>query len=119
MARKRIKITAKMLIAKRACPEQVDMLRAMWPKGAVLSERVLLQAARAGAHLDWFASRFLSAPARAEHKKVSAPAWAQYEGVSALAWEEYERVCAPAWAQYERVCAAVLWAIVKKHGIID
>jgi len=100
-------ITAPMLEAHNACPEQVATVRKHWPDGAKLTKASLLKAARLKLDLIWFAEEFLSPTA-----------WAEYNKVRASALAEYDKVRAPAWAEYDKVRASALATIIQKHGII-
>jgi cell division septum initiation protein DivIVA len=105
-------LTAEQLEAADACPDQVELFRGRFGESVRVTEA---QAAKVSGLFDWdwAATRLLSAPARAEYKRVEAQARAEYERVTAPAWAEYERVKAPAWAEYERVTAPA-WAEYKR-----
>ena len=80
-----MKITAEMLEASGACSDQVAVFRKHWPNGARPLLRTIKKAARLGLDLDWFARRFLTAPAWAAYLEATAPALAAYYEATATA----------------------------------
>ena len=67
-------ITAKMLREKGACREQVEQFATLFPSGTTVTLRSARRAASAGLSLDWFAVRFLSAPALRAYEEACATA---------------------------------------------
>ena len=89
-----MKVTAKQLRAKDACPDQVLIFEKEWPNGVEISQEVLQRAVEVHLDLDWFAFTFLPAPAREAYKKAIAPAWAAYIKATATAWAAYDKATA-------------------------
>ena len=73
-----MRITSKMLLAKRACSEQVATFTRLWPGGVEVSMETCQQAAAANLNLRWFAEHFLPAPALEAYKQASSAAAAAY-----------------------------------------
>jgi hypothetical protein len=102
-----MKITAEMLRAEGACPDQVAVFEKHWPNGADPRRLpTLKKAARLGLDLDWFAGRFLSEEA-----------WAAYREARATAWAAYEEATATALAAYDEATATALHAVIKQYGL--
>jgi hypothetical protein len=103
-----MKITSKLLRAKRACKAQVDLFKALGGDTLELTEALCVKHA---SEFDWAwaADNLLSAPAWAEYDRVRASAGAEYDRVVAPARAEYDRVVAPASAKYNRVVASAFW----------
>ena len=130
-----MKITAKALREKGACPEQVELFVSEWPEGGEVTEAGLLRAAKIGLDMGWFARHFLPSPLWAEYERQDAPLWAEYDrqDASLLAeylrqrapilaeykrqnaalWAEYERQRAPLWEEYKRQNALLIWRLLK------
>ena len=100
-----MRITAKMLIAKRACSEEVATFTRLWPDGVEVSEETCQQAAAANLNLRWFAEHFLPAPALAAHQQARATALEAYEQAAATAAAAYKQARAPASAAYKQARA--------------
>ena len=96
-----MKVTAKMLERKQACPGQVEVFKAEWPEGVIVTEEALLRAVELGLDLEWFALHWLSASIEAEYKR-------QRAAIDA----EYKRQRAPIYAEYKRQIAAILFAAI-------
>jgi uncharacterized membrane protein YqiK len=120
-------ITAKMLREKGASCLQVATFEKEWPKGGKTTLKNIQRAAELSLDLDWFASHFLSASARAEFYKATAPARAEYEKATASARAEfykataparaeYEKATAPARAEYEKAMASALYKVIKQSS---
>ena len=107
------KITYRMLQARGACEDQVDLFRKTFPNGVVPSLAACRKAARAGLDLTWFANKFLSAPALAAYEKAVAPEWSEYAKAVVAALAEYEKARAAAWSEHEKATAAALAAYDK------
>jgi hypothetical protein len=78
-------LTAKQLIEKDACPEQVRKFRRMFGASVRVTEARAISVADKF-DFQWAADVLLSAPALAEYERVTVPAWAEYERVRAAAW---------------------------------
>ena len=130
-----MRLTKKMLLEKNACHPAVETFAKEWPDGCDVNRKNVLRASELMLDLDWFASKFLTAPARAEYekardsafaeyekakdsafaeyKKADASAFAEYKKAEAPARAEYGKVRAPAWAEYKKAEASA-WAKYKK-----
>lgn len=105
------KITAEMLIEKGAppgCDEVIDF-RNEWPDGAEVTLENLNRAAELCLSQDWFAAKFLSAPALEAYlkatvkakeacQKVTHPVWRDSLDARIAAEDAYEKATAPALA---------------------
>jgi len=83
-------ITDAMLLG--ACPEQRDIFRKEWPKGAAVTVRNGLRAVKLGLNISWLA-RYL-----------------QYD-----LWVEYQRQLAQQWAEYQRQIVFILVPLLRKQ----
>ena len=92
-----MRVTAESLQDLHACPDQVDLFRATFPRGTRVTRTALVKAAKAGLDVGWWAGRALPASLRAEYERQRAPLRA-----------EYDRQRAPLWAEYQRQRALVL-----------
>src|SRR3990167_10654749 len=100
-----MKITAKFLREKNACPEQVEKSQAVFPNGAAVTRKNLIQAAKATLRLNWLAKEILTASALNAYKAATAPAEAKYNAATASAWAKYNAAKASAWAKYNAAIA--------------
>lgn len=91
-----LRITARLLASKGACPDQVKLFRRTFPKGADVTVKNALKAVSAGLDLNWAACNLLSAPAWKAYLKATAPAWKAYKEATAPALEAYEEATATA-----------------------
>ena len=102
-------ITLSLLSRLKACDEHVEKFRIAFPDGIRIEGEPDPDTTRkiggAGLDVEWFASKILTAPARAEFDRVVAAARAEYARVVAAARAEYARVEAAARAEYARVMA--------------
>jgi len=103
------RLTAKMLVSKGACADQVSKFRRLWPRGVVPSRAAIQRAEKAGLCLDWYAKHFLSASALATYDAARATAWVTYDAARASAWATYEAARAPALATFD-AARAPAWA---------
>ena len=103
-------ITPAKLRAAGACPGQRKVFAKMFPTGTTVTLSSVRRCAKAELDLGWFASAFLSAPARAAYCAATAPAWAAYCAATAQAQGVYDAATASAWAAY---CAAKATALVR------
>jgi hypothetical protein len=94
-------ITAKWLVERDACVEQVRKFRRKYPNGAKLTRKNLLAARAAGLDVFWLTG-FIDPSAWAEYVKARDAAWAEYDKASAPAWAEYDKARAPARAEYDK-----------------
>ena len=101
-----MKITTRMLQAKRACSPQLTKFTELFPEGTEITETLCVQHASVF-QWAWAAENLLSAPARAEYDKVRASAWAEYDKVCASTRAEYGKAsaaAAAAAAEYNETC---------------
>jgi hypothetical protein len=91
-------VTVSMLADVRACSEQVDLFRSLFPTGVVVSRQTCLSVADQF-DWSWAAENLLSQPTRAEYEKVDQPTRAEYEKVDQPTRAEYQKVCAGAFAE--------------------
>jgi len=105
-------ITASDLLAKGACKSEVDRFGKVFPKGAALSLRSALKAARNDFDIDWFAIHFLSAATWDDYKKARAPAWDAYVKTIAPDWDACEEARATAFDTYKKARAKALWEVI-------
>ena len=96
-------VTSRFLVKLKACEDQLDLFKKVFPRGAELSEADVVKAAKAGLSLGWLAEHTLSGPALAEYDKARGPALAEYKKARGRAWAKYEKACGPARAKYEKV----------------
>ena len=96
------RITARLLLNKRACAEQVRIFRREWPRGVTPSLAACERAAALGLDLEWFAVHFLSAQASAAYYAALAQARAAYRAA-----------VAPALAAYYAATAKALWSAMQ------
>ena len=98
-----MKITKRMLQAKGACEDQVQLFARLFPQGV---EPTVELCAEHVSDFDWgwAAAKMLPPLARAEYERVMATARAEYERVRASARAEYGRVKATTfgWLAAER-----------------
>ncbi|KKL72792.1 hypothetical protein LCGC14_2081420 [marine sediment metagenome] len=88
-------ITAAMLRAKDACPDQIAVFKTEWPNGVRPTLKSIKRAAELGLDLGWFAAAFLGAPAREAYDKAMAPARKAADG-KAMAPRAYDKARADA-----------------------
>jgi uncharacterized membrane protein len=103
-----MRLTKKMLLEKNACHPAVETFAKEWPDGCDVNRKNVLRASELMLNLDWFASKFLTAPALAEYEKAEASARAKYKKSIAPAWAEYKKAEASAWAEYKKAKASAL-----------
>ncbi len=99
-------VTAEFLLELRACDTEVGRFRKDFPHGVRLTLAAITRAALKHYDLTWFASKTLTAAARAEYDKATAAARAEYDKAAAAARAEYGKATAPAWAEYGKATAA-------------
>ncbi len=113
-------LTYEMLRAKKACPEQANEFRDLFPAGVVLTEALCLAHA-SDFNFCWAARHLLSASAQEACEKACVPAWEAYCKARASAWEAYDKsgaapleayakARASAWEAYDKACAAAFFA---------
>ena len=73
-----MKLTAKDLIAKDACPKQVALFRKHFPRGGTVTLAKVLSVAEVF-NWDWAAGRLLTPSNQAEYQRAIAPALAEAE----------------------------------------
>jgi hypothetical protein len=103
-----MKITVKMLRDLRACSDQVDRFRALFPAGAKVTKSNVELAVAASLNIRWAADNLLSPAQRAEYDRIEGPARAEYDRIEGAALAEYDRIEGPAWAEYDRIKGAAL-----------
>ena len=122
------RVTDKTLRRLGACADQVDqveLFRRTFPDGANPTRKNLLLAASVGLSLDWYASKALSAPLRAEYYRQIALLLAEYDKQAALLRVEHDKQIAPLraaydqqaallWAEYEKQTAPLLWGLFRR-----
>jgi len=101
-----MKVTAKQLLTKDACKDQVDIFRKEWPKGVVVTEEVLQRAVELNLDLRWFALTFLPAPA-----------WEAYNKAIATALAAFDKAIATALAAYYKATATALWQVITEYKL--
>ena len=99
-----MRITSAWLKARHACPEQIEVFSREWPKGVVVSLKVLKRAVELCLDLDWFAKRVLKAPAEKA-----------YQEATASAEKAYQEAGASALKAYREARASDLWKALKKQ----
>jgi len=78
-------ITAEMLREKKACEYQVEKFESEWSSGVVVNAKSVKRAGELGLEINWFAEKFLSAPAWKAYEEATAPARKAYEEAKASA----------------------------------
>ncbi len=74
------KVTVALLRKLGASCQGVEDFKRVFPRGAGITWANCLKAAEAHLDIDWFASHFLTAPAREAYEKAVAPAfWKVYQ----------------------------------------
>ena len=107
-----MKVTVEQLRAKRACTDQVKVFEQEWPDGVEITLEVLQRAVELELDLDWFACRFLPAPALEAYHKATAPAWKAFQEARAPAWKAYHKAIAPTWEAYNKAMASALYQVI-------
>lgn len=72
------RITADMLADKKACADQVETFRKLFPRGTPVTLAAAKRCVKAGLDLDWFAQAFLPPKAYADYLAKRAPLLADY-----------------------------------------
>ena len=85
-------ITGEMLSDMAACDSQVNIFEDEWLDGGVMTLQNVVRATELSLDLDWFASRFLSDPARKAYDEAVDPARKAYFEVVDLARKAYNEV---------------------------
>jgi len=86
---KRVMITAKMLRAKGAYADQVEIFRKMWPGGATVTKGNALKAAKLGLNDEWFARYLLPTKLHNEYDAKLKPLDDEYLAKLKLLDDEY------------------------------
>ena len=107
-------ITAQDLREKGANCGEVERFRKHWPGGAEINEANLLEAAKLGFNLQWFAENFLPLHLQEEFSRQEAPIWDEYNRQLALFLEEYIRQKASLRDEYNRQIALLLARLFKE-----
>ena len=108
-----MKLTYKELKAKDPCNDQFEIYKANFPNNCKVTKRGILKAVELNLDLDWFANKFLPAPAWKACNKATEPAWEAYQKATEPAWEAYQKAIASAWEAYNKTTASALWKIIK------
>jgi len=93
------RITADLLAAKGACPDQLDKFRERWPDG--LDVETVMPGEVAGLSVGWAVRALLPAPAWEAWKEAEAAAWKAYAEATTTAREAFVEATAPARRAYE------------------
>ncbi len=94
-----MKVTARQLRAKRACPKQVLIFKKEWQEGVEITEEVLQRAVELKLDLSWFALEFLPKPAQEDYDRAIDSAWGDLDNALASAWEDLDKAIASAFWQ--------------------
>ena len=95
-----MKISLEWLQARDACRDQVEIFAREWPKGVVVSLKVLKRAAELQLDIDWFAGRVLRTPLYADYQAKRATLDADYHAKCAPLDADYRAKRAPLDADY-------------------
>ena len=101
-------ITRKLLEAKGACREQVEVFAKAWPDGGPVTPENCLEAVRLGLDLGWAAQHLLKAAALRAYDE--GPAWRAYEEARAAALRAYKEARAAALRAYDEAEAPAFYA---------
>ena len=107
------RVTSRFLVKLKACEDQLDLFKKVFPRGARLSEASVIKAVEARLDLGWLAAKTLSGLARAEYRKVCALAWSEYEKACGPALAEYDKIYTLAWTNYEKACGLAWLKLLK------
>ena len=94
-------ITAEWLTVHDACEEQQALFEKTWPDGAHVTKTSLVQAAKVGLNLQWFAERVLPRSLYADYRAKRAPLDADYQAKRDALYADYRAKCAPLDADYQ------------------
>ena len=94
-------ITAEWLTVHNACEEQQALFEKTWPGGAHVTKKALVQAAKVGLNLEWFAGRVLPRSLYADYRAKRAPLYADYQAKCAPLDADYRAKRAPLYADYQ------------------
>ena len=102
-----MRVTAEMLQAENACPDQVGIFAAEWPDGVEVTESTLARAHDLGLDVEWWVAHCLPAPIQAEYDKQMAPISAEYDKQVDTIRAEYRKQVAPIQAEYDKQMAPI------------
>ena len=77
------KITYGMLVAQKACLEQREKFKELFPEGVEVTEEKVAEFSSVF-DFDWAARNLLKAPLLAAYEEAKAPLWAAYEEAKAV-----------------------------------
>ena len=101
-----MKVTARQLRAKRACPNQVLIFKKEWQEGVEITEEVLQRAVELKLDLSWFALEFLPKPAQED-----------YDRATDSAWGDLDNAIASAWGDLDKATVSALHQIIAEYGL--
>lgn len=93
-----MKVTVRMLKAKGACSNQVELFKSLFPNGVEVTEEVCVANAD-NFDWNWAANNLLTPLQLAKYQRIEAPARADFKRITASARAEYKRITASAFAK--------------------
>ena len=113
-------ITAEWLTVHDACKEQQALFEKTWPDGAHVTKTSLVQAAKVGLNLQWFAERVLPrslyADYRAKHDAMNADYRAKCDALYADYQAKRDALDADYQAKYDALLIEIIWAARTAEG---
>ena len=103
-----MKITAKILEDKNACPSQLHKFRKLFPDGVEVTAAVCISVADEF-DWDWAANNLLPPSFLADYEAKEVSLWKDYDAKVASPRADYNAKVAPLWADYNAKVAP-LWA---------
>jgi hypothetical protein len=106
-------LTRKILQAKGACREQLDMFVRDFPDGTEVTAAVCR--ANPGYDYAWVARKLLPPEKRAAYRAARAPHLAAYQAAEAPLWAAYQAAEALHWAAYEAAVAEAFGRVCEEE----
>jgi len=114
-----VRITTKILQARRACKHQVKIFEDEWPDGCTVSLETIRRAQSLNITVQWAAEQFLKDKFLENYVEARATLWGDYEEARATLWSTYVEALASLLRDCGEAEATLLWEFVQKQDRID